>query len=204
MHGALHSRSTFRSHVDARCACTPAPHQSIKRARTSPKKSARRNVLCTHVQCFPKQCSGSLHGTLAHSTLDIPNTGAARRRAVHSECTWHLRTTPPNCQNGTQCLYHNRQQGGGQSLTHPVSKRRREGGREKASPNCNCNKRARTSTTGAQTTRPVTLGTPHTRGTTLDGHFGFVRASNMGINIQTTDAAQERTLFTKPARSTKQ
>ena len=169
-------RAAFQKYIQIPRRCTlrvhPAPHQSIKRARTSPKKSAR-NVLCTHVQCFPKQCSGSLHGTLAHSTLDIPNTGAARRRAVHSECTWHLRTTPPNCQNGTQCLYHNRQQGGGQSLTHPVSKRRREGGREKASPNCNCNKRARTSTTGAQTTRPVTLGTPHTRGTTLDGHFGL-------------------------------
>ena len=114
-------RAAFQKYIQIPRRCMrvhPAPHQSIKRARTSPKKSAR-NVLCTHVQCFPKQCSGSLHGTLAHSTLDIPNTGAARRRAVHSECTWHLGDNT------------------------------------------------------SQTTRHVTLGTPHTRGTTLDGHFGL-------------------------------
>ena len=85
----------------------------------------------------------------------------------------HWRSLTQGPPGGSRMLPQPSYKGGGQPLTHPVSKRRREGGREKASPNCNCNKPARTSTTDAQSTRPVTLGTPHTQGTTLDGHFGL-------------------------------
>ena len=60
----------------------------------------------------------SFHELLAHSALVIPeHTGAARRRAALSEHSWHMGHTPPTHQSGTQCLYHNRREGGGQSLT---------------------------------------------------------------------------------------